>query len=70
MKDFFEDLYDDEGAEDSSEPSFSLYDFKKWLSKQNKPKKVSESIEEEKKDELKNKFKEQFKERIKRKKKS
>lgn len=69
MKDFFEDLYDDDNQEEG-EPSFSFYDFKKWLSKQKKPKAFSETVEEDKKDEMKNKFKEQFKDRLKKRKKS
>lgn len=65
MEDFFADLYDDDKREDGEEPSFSLYEFKKWLSRQNKQdKKPSESIEEDKKNDLKAKFKERFKEKV------
>jgi len=65
--DFFDDLYD----EDNKEPSFSLYEFKKWLSKQSKPNfnKISESIEEDKKEDLKEKFKKKIKDKIKNRKK-
>jgi hypothetical protein len=38
MEDFFKDLYDKKKNDDEEEPSFSLYEFKKWLSKQNKEK--------------------------------
>lgn len=59
-KDFFED-------EDTEEPSFSLEDFRKWMSQQKKPKKLSETIKQEKKDELKEKFKKRFKDRLRKK---
>lgn len=50
---FFEDMYKDDEDE---EPSFSLYEFKKWLSKQKK---------EDKKQEMKEEFKDRFKKKIK-----
>jgi hypothetical protein len=61
MQDFFEDLYDDQPSE--GEPSFSLYEFKKWLSKQKKPKsEVSESkVVKPTEDELKSEFKQRIK---------
>ena len=67
MRDFFEDLYDDE--QDAGEPSFSFNDFKKWLSKQPKTEKLSESVERKKKEALKDKFKQKFKDKLKHKKK-
>jgi len=42
MEDFFEDLYETENEEEEEEPSFSLQDFKKWLSKERKKKKTKE----------------------------
>ena len=63
MEDFFKDLYDDNTE---GEPSFSIHDFKKWLSQQKKPKgfdKISESIEQDKKDDLTEKFKARMKDR-------
>lgn len=75
MIDFFEGLYDDENEESSEEkrePSFSLWEFSKWLSKQKKVAKeesIQESVENKKKNKLKEEYKNQAKNRIKRKKK-
>lgn len=67
MEDFFADLYDDENND--AEPSFSLYEFKKWLSKQKDTEKDKLVEREDKeKDELKEKFKERFKAKLKKKK--
>ncbi len=37
MEDFFADLHDNDQGDD--EPSFSLHEFRKWLSRENKKKK-------------------------------
>lgn len=60
----FED--EDENFQQQGEPTFSLHDFKKWLSKQNKANKESmtnESLEKPIRDEAKEKA--EFKERVK-----
>lgn len=61
------EFYDDDEVEnDDHEPSFSLYDFKKWIDKN--PTNISsfsESIEEKKKEDFdKDALKEEFKKRI------
>jgi hypothetical protein len=69
MEDFFSDLYDDDATREG-EPSFSLYEFKKWLSKQAKDEKAKKSTEAETpKDDLKEKFRERVKNRLKKRKK-
>lgn len=64
MEDFFADLYDDDNNrnEDDGEPSFSLYEFKKWLSKQNKKDKDVDRLR--KKAEMKEKLKERFSDKM------
>jgi hypothetical protein len=75
MEDFFADLYDDDDKEKEGEPSFSLYEFKKWLAKENRKKRAEKTAEKTvgddvKKDELKNKFKQKIRDKINKKKKS
>jgi len=65
MEDFFADLHDEEP--EGEEPSFSLHEFRKWLSKQKRDKrndKPSESIQQDKKEDLKAKFKERIKDKM------
>lgn len=61
MKDFFEDLYNDDKEE--GEPSFTLFEFQKWLSHQKKAKK-----DDSKKEEMKKKFKDKIKDKMKKRK--
>lgn len=68
MEDFFADLYDDDSTKEG-EPSFSLYEFKKWLSKQAKNEKAKNVETEKPKDDLKEKFRERVKNRLKKRKK-
>lgn len=64
MKDFFADLYDDERRNgEEGEPSFSLYDFRKWLSKQDDEKPVTEARHQKEKDDLKEEFKKRVRQR-------
>jgi len=68
MKDYFAELHDNN--EEGEEPSFSLYDFKKWLSKQkDSEKQVTEARRELEEGQKKEDLKVKFKERIKNKKK-
>ena len=55
MKDYFD--------EDSQEPTFSLYDFKKWLDDHQQPDQIAEGNQEIKKEETKEEFKKRFKEK-------
>ena len=68
MQDFFADLYDND--DDGQEPTFSLYDFKKWLSRQKgKPADLTEARHQQEKDVLREQFKERFKDRLRKKRK-
>jgi hypothetical protein len=68
------EFYDefDELENDEQEPSFSLYDFKKWLECQNHPElTLRESVQEKKKEEtaqdkeaLKERFKQQMRDKV------
>lgn len=64
MEDFFADLYDDD-KKDEREPSFSLYEFKKWLAKENRKKKAEKSNNQ---DDKKEKFKQKIRDKINKKK--
>jgi hypothetical protein len=67
MHSFFEE---DENYEEAKNPSFSFYDFKKWISKQGDSElknfldENAETRKNEKKEELKGKFKKRFKEKL------
>ncbi len=52
--------------EDSEEPTFSLHDFKKWLSKQGNGDEIVENSESVHKEESKEEFKKRFKEKVRR----
>lgn len=58
-----EDLFNfpEDDKKRKGEPSFSLYEFKKWLSDQ---KDINEDLDEQHKDELKEKFKLRFKNKV------
>jgi hypothetical protein len=60
MEDFFADLYDDEPTEDG-EPSFSLYEFRKWLSKQKDDTKKLQPEAKSGDDDLKKEFRDRVK---------
>jgi hypothetical protein len=59
MKDFFDDLYED--SDNEKEPSFNLYEFKNWLSKQ---KKTEKDTTKERKEKENNDLKQTFKDRV------
>lgn len=73
MRNFFEE--DDNSEERSDDPSFSFYDFRKWIDKQGNSElknfldENAEIRKEEEKEVLKDKFKKRFKDKLKKKKK-
>lgn len=50
---------------DSQEPTFSLYDFKKWLDDQSDGE-LTEGVKESQQEETKEEFKDRFKEKVRR----